>query len=58
MDRALPRGSAVNSPPSVQETQETRVPPQGQEDPLEEGVATHSSVLAWTILRTEELGGL
>ena len=30
----------------------------GQEDPLEEGVATHSSVLAWRIPWTEELGGL
>ena len=30
----------------------------GREDPLEEGMATHSSVLAWRITRTEELGGL
>ena len=30
----------------------------GGEDPLEEGIATHSSVLAWKILWTEELGGL
>ena len=30
----------------------------GWEDPLEEGMATHSSILAWTIPRTEELGGL
>ena len=30
----------------------------GQEDPLEEGVATHSSTLAWRILWTEEPGGL
>ena len=30
----------------------------GQEDALEEGVATHSSVLAWRIPRTEEPGGL
>ena len=29
-----------------------------QEDPLEEGMATHSSILAWRITRTEELGGL
>ena len=29
-----------------------------QEDPLEKDVATHSSILAWRILRTEELGGL
>ena len=28
------------------------------EDPLEEGMATHSSILAWRIPRTEELGGL
>ena len=28
------------------------------EDPLEEGVATHSSVLAWRLPRTEEPGGL
>ena len=30
----------------------------GQEDPLEEGMATHSSVLAWKIPRTEEPSGL
>ena len=30
----------------------------GREDPLEEGTATHSSVLAWRIPRTEEPGGL
>ena len=30
----------------------------GQEDPLEEGMATHSSVLAWRIPWTEEPGGL
>ena len=30
----------------------------GQEDPLEEQMATHSSILAWRILWTEELGGL
>ena len=30
----------------------------GQEDPLEEGMATHSSILAWSIPRTEEPGGL
>ena len=29
-----------------------------QEDPLEEGMETHSSVLAWSILWTEEPGGL
>ena len=30
----------------------------GWEDPLEEEMATHSSILAWNILRTEEPGGL
>ena len=30
----------------------------GQEDPLEKGMATHSSILAWKIPRTEEPGGL
>ena len=36
--------------------QETRVKFLGQEDPLEEGMATHSSLLAWRIPRTEEPG--
>ena len=30
----------------------------GQEDPLEKGIATHSSILAWRIPWTEEHGGL
>ena len=30
----------------------------GQEDPLEKGIATHSSMLAWEISWTEETGGL
>ena len=30
----------------------------GQEDPLEEGIETHSSILVWKIPWTEELGGL
>ena len=38
--------------------QETRVWPPGREDPLEKGMATHSSVLAWEIPPTEEPGGL
>ena len=42
----------------VQETQETWVRSLGWEDPLEEKTATHSSVLAWKILGTEEPGGL
>ena len=42
----------------MQETQETRVQPLGQEDALEEGMAAHSSILAWRIPGTEEPGGL
>ena len=38
--------------------QETQVQPLCQEDPLEKGMATHSSVLAWRIPWTEEAGGL
>ena len=38
--------------------QETRVPSLGQEDPLEKGMATHSSILAWEIPWTEEPGRL
>ena len=35
-----------------------RVQSLGQEDPLKKGMATHSTVLAWEIPRTEEPGGL
>ena len=38
--------------------QETRVRFLGQEGPLEKGMATHSSILAWRIPWTEESGGL
>ena len=41
----------------MQEMQETRVSSLGQEDPLEKEMATHSSILAWRIPRTEETGG-
>ena len=37
---------------------ETRVQSLGREDPLGKGMATHSSILAWRIPRTEEPGGL
>ena len=42
----------------MQETQEMRVRALGQEDPLEEGMATHSSILAWRISWAEEPGRL
>ena len=41
----------------MQETQEAQVRSLCWEDPLEEGVATHSSILAWRIPWTEESGG-
>ena len=37
--------------------QETHVRSLGHEDPLEKGMATHSSILAWRIAGTEEPGG-
>ena len=42
----------------MQETWETWVQSLGREDPLEEEMATHSSMLAWTNTWTEEPGGL
>ena len=42
----------------MQETQERRVRSLGQKDPLEEEMATQSSILAWRIPWTEEPGGL
>ena len=42
----------------MQEMQKTRVRSLGQEAPLEEGMPTHSSILAWRIPWTEEPGGL
>ena len=41
----------------MQETQGTQVQSLGWEDPLEEEIATHSSILAWKIPGTEEPGG-
>ena len=42
----------------MQDTQEMWVCSLGQEDPLEEEMATHSSILAWKISWAEEPGGL
>ena len=44
----------VKNQPAMQETQETQVGSLGQEDPLEEGKVTHSSILAWRLPWTEE----
>ena len=51
-----PSGLVVKNPPAIQKTQETRVRPLGWEYPLEEGMETHSSVLAWRIPWTEGPG--
>ena len=51
----LPNPGIESGPPAMQETQ---VQSLGQEDPLEKGMATHSSIPAWRIPRTEEPGGL
>ena len=51
-------GSVVNNLPARQELQETCVRSLGQEDPLKESMAIHSSILAWRISWTEEPGGL
>ena len=51
----FPSGSVVKNPREMQETQARLL---GQEDPLEEGMATHSSILACRMPWTEEPGGL
>ena len=51
----LPSGLVVKNLPAMQEMQ---VQSLGQEDPLEEEMATQSCILAWEIPRTEEPGGL
>ena len=48
----------VKNPPANAGDIETWVQSLGGEDPLKEGMATHSSILAWRIPRTEEPGGL
>ena len=48
----------VKNPPAMQKTQETLVRSLGGEDPLEEEMAIHSSILAWRIPWTEEPGRL
>ena len=50
----FPGGSVVQNAPAMQEAQEPPVRSLGHEDPLEEGMTTHSSILAWRIPWTEE----
>ena len=51
----LPGGSVVKNLPAVQEPRSQSL---GREDPLDKGMATQSSILAWRISWTEESGGL
>ena len=51
-------GNASSKEPTGQCRRQTQVQSLGGEDPLEEGMATHSSILAWKIPWTEEPGGL
>ena len=48
----------VKNPAAMQKNKEVWVRSLGQEDPLEEEMATHSSILAWRTPWTEEPGGL
>ena len=54
----FPGGSMVQTVPAMQKPQDMRVRSLGWEDPLEESMGTHSSILAWEIPWTEEPGGL
>ena len=54
----FPGGSVIKNLPIMQETQESWVQSPGQEDPLEKGMVTHSSILSWRILWREEPGKL
>ena len=51
-------GTVVANLPIMQKTQETQIWSLGQEDLLQEEMATHSSILSWEIPWTEESGGL
>ena len=54
----IPTGSAVKNSPAMQETRDTPTWSLGWEDPLEEGMATQSSILPWRLSGTEDPGGL
>ena len=56
--KGFPGGTVVKNPSPVQETQETWLQSLGGKDPLKEEMASHFSILAWKIPRTEEPCGL
>ena len=57
-NKGLPQWLTIKNPVAMQELQETWVWSLDQGDSLQEATATHSSILAWRIPRTEEPGGL
>ena len=56
--RASQEAQWVKNLPAMQKMQEMQVQSLGWEDPPDQGMATHSSILAWTIPWTEEPDGL
>ena len=57
-DEGFPGSPLVKNLPEIQEPQKMQIQSLGWEDPLEECIATHSSILAWRIPWTEEPGRL
>ena len=57
LNRGFPGDSVVKNPPAMQKLQEALVRSQCQENPLAEGMATHSRILAWRIPWMKEPGG-
>ena len=56
--KTFPDGQQVKNMPVIQEIQETWVQCLGQDDPLEEEMVTHTSILAWRVPWTEDPGVL
>ena len=56
--KGFPGSSVAKNSPAMQELQELLVQSLGQEDTLEEGMATYSSILNWRIPQREKPGGL
>ena len=56
--RASMMTQTVRNPPAMQEMQEMRLQSLGLEDPLEEEISAHTSILVWKIPRTEKPGWL
>ena len=56
--KGFPSGSVVKNLSAVQDMKQRWIPSLSWEDPLEEGMASHSNILTWEIPQTEEPGGL